>query len=143
MKGAAAALAGALLFFLGVLTGAQEGGRLAPPPAIRLGDAPATPAATDGAPGGPETPAPADPPPAPPPGEAPDAGSEAGGSGAGPVEEVEGRVECVDTGQPGAGEGGGAGQDGCPPGQTRRPEPPGQGPAEPPGQEKEAGDGGR
>ncbi|MGH9283748.1 MAG: hypothetical protein ACRD0S_12535, partial [Acidimicrobiales bacterium] len=37
MRGAAAALAGAVLFFLGVLTVASDTDRVSPPPAIPLG----------------------------------------------------------------------------------------------------------
>lgn len=143
MKGAAAALAAAALFFLGVLTGAREGDRRTPPPVIRLGGAPATPA-TGEPPDPPEAPESTEPPPAPPAVPEPAGERDAGGAGAAPVEEVEGRVECVDTGEPAADQGAGAGRDGCPPGQTRRPaEPPGEGPADAPGQSKEAGDGGR
>ncbi|HEY3238316.1 MAG TPA: hypothetical protein VGL92_02035 [Acidimicrobiia bacterium] len=142
MKGAAAALAGALLFFLGVLTAASDGDRVSPPPAIPLaGDPasavasriPATPAGQPAAPetpeagdpdsaGNPSAPAAADPagpaggapgdPSAPPAGEEPPA---AGGSGG--VEEVTGRVDCVDMGP-------GPGDSSCPPGLAKKGDPP-------------------
>lgn len=117
MRGAAAALAGAVLFFLGVLTAASDTERIAPPPVIRLGvnvagqpaaesppaGVPSTGAATPPA----ETPAPAD-------SSAPPAGEEPRPArGSGSVEEVHGELDCYDVGTGDA--------DGhCPPGRVRK-----------------------
>jgi hypothetical protein len=122
VRGAAAALAGALLFFLGVLTAASGTERIAPPPVIRLGvnvsgplaaEAPPAPGvpSTDAATPPAETPAPADPS-APPAGEEPRPARGSGG-----VEEVRGELDCYDVGTGDA--------DGhCPPGQGRKIEDP-------------------
>jgi hypothetical protein len=121
VKGAAAALAGAVLFFLGVLSAASDGGRVSPPPAIPLGEQRSVPPATASA--TPATGPAAEP--APPgqggpgsiggdPSSVPPAGGEPpapGGSGG--VEEVGGQVDCVDVG-PGPGDGS------CPPGQAKK-----------------------
>ncbi|MGH9036651.1 MAG: hypothetical protein ACRD0O_12890 [Acidimicrobiia bacterium] len=135
MKGAAAVLGCALLFFLGVLTGASgEGRSRAAPPAISLGprpvssqadgstpatggDQPAAPVGSGPAPAPEEEPAvPASDPSAgdsdassvPPAGEEP---STPGGSG--DVEEVGGQVDCVEVGT-------GPADGGCPPGQAKK-----------------------
>jgi hypothetical protein len=117
VKGAVAALAGAVLFFLGVLSAASDGGRVSPPPAIPLGEQPSVqPATASGTPApGPATPgqgAPGstggNPSSVPPAGEEPPV---PGGSGG--VEEVGGQVDCVDVG-PGPGDGS------CPPGQAKK-----------------------
>ncbi len=124
MRGAAAALAGAFLFFLGVLTAASDTERIAPPPVIPLGvnvagpssashtpgdeplPAPAVPG-TDAATPPAATPAPADPS-APPAGEEPRPGRGSGG-----VEEVHGEVDCYDVGT-------GDADQHCPPGRARK-----------------------
>lgn len=124
MRGAAAALAGALLFFLGVLTAASDTGRVPPPAAIPLG---AEPAATDeaghpapavGETPSPSTPAAGDPSrsasttPGPSLPSVPPAGEEPQGSGSGGVEEVVGQVDCFDVGTGPSGA--------CPPGQAKK-----------------------
>ena len=164
MRGAAAALAGAVLFFLGVLTAASDGGRVSPPPAIPLGIEPAASAAdrapTTGADGTPAVPAPPvegepapsdgepagtpagepasgppDPSSVPPAGEEPPAADGSGG-----VEEVGGRVDCVEVGGATGGRAGTAPGRGdqdngaCPPGQADRA-------ADPPQDKKGDGDG--
>jgi len=137
VKGAAAVLGCALLFFLGVLTGASgdERSRTAPPaislgsrsaashadggaPATRDGDqpgatggsgsAPATPEAEPAVPGSDPAAGDSDASSVPPAGEEP---STPGGSG--DVEEVGGQVDCVEVGA-------GPADGRCPPGQAKK-----------------------
>ncbi len=137
MRGAAAALAGAVLFFLGVLTAAGDGDRVPPPAAIPLGEQPALPtgAGSQAPPSG-ATPPPATGDPSAPAGttpgsstpSVPPAGEEPpGGGGSGGVEEVGGQVDCFDVGTAGNGSA-------CPPGQAKKV-------GEPPKDEKGGGDG--
>jgi hypothetical protein len=124
MRGAAAALAGAVLFFLGVLTAASDTERIAPPPLIPLGvDVAGRPAASqtsgDEAPPAPAVPGadaatppaatavPADPS-APPAGEEPRPARGSGG-----VEEVHGELDCYEVGTDDA-------DQHCPPGRGRQ-----------------------
>jgi hypothetical protein len=135
VKGAAAVLGCALLFFLGVLTGASgEGRSRTAPPAISLGSRPAashadgsTPATRDAdQPAAPAGSAPAAPSVEPDvPGSDPAAGASDASSvppageepptpgGSGDVEEVGGQVDCVEVGA-------GPADGRCPPGQAKK-----------------------